>query len=57
MPNIDFFPKSENLIVFYIKITCLPKNKMVLMVNRNLFYNTEFKSCDPKRGYGGKLNL
>ena len=31
-----------------IKLTFLPKTKMVRMVHRNLFYNTELKNCDSK---------
>ena len=31
-----------------IKLTFLPKTKMVRMVHRNLFYNTELKICDLK---------
>ena len=42
--KIDFFPKKLILYCFLlIKITFLLKIKMVRMVHRNLFYNTDLK--------------
>ena len=59
--EIDLFPK--NVILYWnlmIKLTFLPKTKMVRMVHRNLSYNTDSKFSDPRREsweltiYGGE---
>ena len=55
--KIDFFTKNDSLLLFTVRNHFLLKIKMVRMVHRNLFYNTDLKILEETRELLGKHNI